>query len=261
MTLCWSLDKLGPMTRSAEDAMLVLQAITGPDAGDVSSVPSRLDFDATAPVAGLKVGYFPKWMASAPATDVDRQAMEAIRQLKMELKEVTLPDWPYGSLMPVLFAEGAAAFEELALNNQLGTLKVQVRDAWPNLFRQARFVSAVDFVQADRLRRRVALEMARIFSDVDLLLVPSLRDEQLVITNFTGHPSVTLRAGFVQVSEARSDWAPDPANPLPTFNPPRRVPHGITLVGRLFDDGTVGRAGIALEKAFGVAGDRPAGFD
>ncbi len=260
MTLCWSLDKLGPMTRSVEDAMLVLQAITGPDPGDLSSVPSRLDFDATAPVAGLKVGYIAQWMKDRPATDVDRAAMETIRKLKMDLKEVTLPDWPYSSLMPILFAEGAAAFEELALNNQLGTLKVQVRDAWPNLFRQARFLSAVDFVQADRLRRKVALEMARIFSDVDVLMVPSLRDEQLTITNFTGHPSVTLRAGFVQVSEARSDWAPDPANPLPTFNPPRRVPHGITLVGRLFEDGVVGRVGMALEKEFGVAGEKPAGF-
>jgi Asp-tRNA(Asn)/Glu-tRNA(Gln) amidotransferase A subunit family amidase len=137
---------------------------------------------------------------------------------------------------------------------------MQVRDAWPNLFRQARFLSAVDFVQADRLRRKVAREMARIFSDVDLLIVPSLRDEQLTITNFTGHPSLTLRAGFVQVSEARSDWAPDPANPLPTFDPPRRVPHGITLIGRLFEDGLLGRVGVALEKEFGVAGEKPAGF-
>jgi Asp-tRNA(Asn)/Glu-tRNA(Gln) amidotransferase A subunit family amidase len=178
----------------------------------------------------------------------------------MSLKPVTLPDWPYSSMMPVLFAEGAASFEELALTNQLGTLKVQVRDAWPNLFRQARFLSAVDFVQADRLRRKVALEMARVFREVDVLLVPSLRDEQLTITNFTGHPSLTLRAGFVQVAEARSDWAPDPANPLPKFSPPRRVPHGITLVGRLFDDGLVGQVGVALERAFGVAAEAPPGF-
>jgi Asp-tRNA(Asn)/Glu-tRNA(Gln) amidotransferase A subunit family amidase len=260
MTLCWSLDKLGPMARSVEDTILVLQAITGADAGDASSVPSRLDFDAAAPVAGLKVGYIAQWMKESPATDVDRAAMETVKKLKMETKEVTLPDWPYGSLMAILFAEGAAAFEELALNNQLGTLKVQVKDAWPNLFRQARFLSAVDFVQADRLRRKVALEMARIFREVDVLMVPSLRDEQLTITNFTGHPSLTLRAGFVQVSEARSDWAPDPANPLPTFNPPRRVPHGITLIGRLFEDGILGRVGIALEREFGVAGEKPAGF-
>jgi Asp-tRNA(Asn)/Glu-tRNA(Gln) amidotransferase A subunit family amidase len=260
MTLCWSLDKLGPMTRTVEDAMLVLHAISGPDAGDASSVPSRLDFDATAPVAGLKVGYIAQWMKESPATDVDRASMETMKKLKMELKEVTLPDWPYSSLMPILFAEGAASFEELALTNELGSLKMQVKDAWPNLFRQARFLSAIDFVQADRFRRKVALEMARIFREVDLLIVPSLRDEQLTITNFTGHPSLTLRAGFVEVSEARSDWAPDPANPLPKFNPPRRVPHGITIVGRLFDDGLVGQVGLALEREFGVAGERPAGF-
>jgi Asp-tRNA(Asn)/Glu-tRNA(Gln) amidotransferase A subunit family amidase len=260
MTLCWSLDKLGPMTRSVEDAMLVLAAITGPDAGDPSSVPSKLDFDATAPVAGLKVGYVAQWMKEAPATDVDRAALEAIKKLGMELREVTLPDWPYSSLMPILFAEGAASFEELAFNGGLGSLKMQVKDAWPNLFRQARFLSAVDFVQADRLRRKVAQEMARVFRGVDLMIVPSLRDEQLTITNHTGHPSLTLRAGFIEVSEARSDWAPDPANPLPKFNPPRRVPHGITILGRLFDDGLLGRVGLALEREFGVAGERPAGF-
>ena len=133
-------------------------------------------------------------------------------------------------------------------------------DAWPNVFRQSRFLSAVDFVQADRFRRKVAQEMARVFSEVDLLLVPSLRDEMLVITNFTGHPSLTLRAGFVEVSEARSDWAPDPKHPLPKFSPPRRVPHGVTLIGRLFEEGTLAQAGMALEEAFGVAGERPPGF-
>src|SRR5438067_5581049 len=102
--------------------------------------------------------------------------------------------------------------------------------------------------------------MARVCSDVDLLLVPSLRDEMLTISNFTGHPSLTLRAGFINVSEARSDWAPDPSNPLPRFSSPRRVPHGVTLIGRLFDEGTVARAALALERAFGVAGERPPAF-
>jgi Asp-tRNA(Asn)/Glu-tRNA(Gln) amidotransferase A subunit family amidase len=260
MTLCWSLDKLGPMTRSVEDAMLVLQAISGPDAGDVSSVASRLDFDSGAPVEGLRVGYFPAWMKEPPATGVDRAALETVKKLGMVPVEVALPDWPYDSLDLILFAEGAAAFEELTLSGGLRQLKAQVPDAWPNLFRQARFLSAVDFVQADRLRRKVAQEMARIFTQVDVLLVPSLRDEMLTISNFTGHPSLTFRAGFVEVAEARSDWAPDPANPLPKFKPPRRVPHGITLIGRLFDEGTVGRAGLAFERALGVAGERPPGF-
>lgn len=260
MTLCWSLDKLGPMTRTVEDGLLVLQAISGPDPGDVSSVPSKLEFDAGASVKGLRVGYFPAWMKESPATDVDRGALEMIRKLGMVPVEVALPDWPYGSLNLILFAEGAAAFEELTLSHRADQLKVQTPDAWPNLFRQARFLSAVDFVQADRFRRKVAEEMAHIFSQVDLLLVPSLRDEMLTISNNTGHPSLTLRAGFVEVSEARSDWAPDPKNPLPKFSPPRRVPHGITLIGRLFEEGTLGRAGIALERAFAVAGERPPSF-
>jgi len=226
----------------------------------VSSVPSRLHFDAAAPISGLTVGYIPQWMNESPATDVDRSAMQTMKRLGMELKEVTLPDWPYSSLMPILFSEGAASFEELALDDQLSTMKAQVKDAWPNLFRQARFFSAVDFVQADRLRRKVAREMARIFSEVDIMMVPSLRDEQLTITNFTGHPSLTLRAGFVEVSQARSDWALDPAHPLPTFTPPRRVPHGITIVGRLFDDGLLGQVGVALERSLGVTTERPTGF-
>lgn len=260
MTLCWSLDKLGPMTRGVEDALLVLQAISGPDPGDTASVPCHLDFNAGASIKGLRLGYFPVWMKERPATEVDRAALETARKLGFDLVEVSIPDWPYDCLNLILFAEGAAAFEDLALSGGLRELKAQVPDAWPNIFRQARFLSAVDFVQADRLRRKVANEMVRVFSEVDLLLVPSLRDEMLVITNFTGHPSLTLRAGFVEVSQARSDWAPDPNHPLPTFSPPRRVPHGVTLIGRLFDEGTLGAAGIALEREFGVVAERPAGF-
>jgi Asp-tRNA(Asn)/Glu-tRNA(Gln) amidotransferase A subunit family amidase len=260
MTLCWSLDKLGPMTRSVEDALLVLHAISGPDADDLESVPSKLDFDAGAPVKGLRVGYFPKWMREAPATEVDRAALETVKKVGMVPVDVSIPDWPYDCLDLILFAEGAAAFEELTLSGGLDELKVQVPDAWPNIFRQSRFLSAVDFVQTNRFRRKVAEEMARVFSQVDLLLVPSLRDEMLTITNFTGHPSLTLRAGFVEVSEARSDWAPDPNHPLPKFSPPRRVPHGVTLIGRLFEEGTLGQAGLALERSFGVVNERPGGF-
>src|SRR6202008_764664 len=208
MTLCWSLDKLGPMTRGVADAMLVLQAISGPDPGDLSSVPSKLDFNSEASGKGLRVGYFPGWMKESPATDVDRAAIEAVPKVGMVPVEVSIPDWPYDTLYTILFAESAAAFEELTLSHGVDQLKMQVPDAWPNIFRQSRFLSAVDLVQADRFRRLVAGEMARVFAGVDLLLVPSLRDEMLTISNQTGHPSLTLRAGFVKVGQARSDWAP-----------------------------------------------------
>jgi Asp-tRNA(Asn)/Glu-tRNA(Gln) amidotransferase A subunit family amidase len=248
------------MTRSVEDAMLVLEAISGPDPGDLASVPSKLDFKSGANVKGLRVGYFPKWMNEAPATEVDRAALATVKKLGMVPVEVSIPDWPYDSLDLILFAEAAAAFEEITLNHQVDKLKVKVPDAWPNVFRQSRFLSAVDYVQSDRFRRKVAEEMARVFAEVDVLLVPSLRDEMLTITNFTGHPSLTLRAGFIEVSEARSDWAPDPNHPLPKFSPPRRVPHGVTLIGRLFEEGKLGEAGIALERAFGVVNERPTDF-
>ena len=282
MTLCWSLDKLGPMARSVEDTMLVLKEIYGPDPGDLASVTAGpggpvfrlppwggsvgdhlaalLEFNPVADLTGLRVGYFPAWMKEAPATDVDRAALETVKKLGMTPVEVSLPDWPYGDLSLILFAESAAAFEELTLSHAVDQLAAQVPDAWPNTFRQSRFLSAVDFVQADRFRRKVAQEMARVMSSVDLLLVPSLRDEMLTLTNFTGHPSLTLRAGFVEVSEPRSDWAPDPAHPLQKFATPRRVPHGVTLIGRLFDEGTIAQVGLALEQAFAVTAERPPQF-
>ncbi len=113
MTLCWTLDKLGPMTRHVEDAMLVLRAISGPDPGDVASVPSHLDFDAGAPIKGLRVGYFPQWLDQNPATGVDKEAVEHVKKLGMTPVEVQIPNWPYDSMNLILFSEGAAAFEEL----------------------------------------------------------------------------------------------------------------------------------------------------
>ena len=260
MTLCWTMDKLGPIARSVEDTVLVLHAISGPDAGDTASVPAHLDYEASAPIKGLKVGYFPGWMKGAPATDLDRAALDQLRALGLVPTEVSLPDWPYDDLNVLLFAESAAAFEELTLSGKADQMREQTPDAWPNLFRESRFLSAVDFVQADRLRRKVALEMARVMGEVDLLLVPSLRDEMMVISNMTGQPSLTLRTGFVEVNQVRSDWAPNPAHPRPMLSRPHRVPYGVTLIGRLFEEGTLARVGRALEAKAGVAGQRPPGF-
>jgi Asp-tRNA(Asn)/Glu-tRNA(Gln) amidotransferase A subunit family amidase len=259
MALCWSLDKLGPMCRGVEDTALVLRAISGPDASDPSSVPCAFEFDGNRPVRGLRVGFVPKWMKDAPATPVDRAALDHLRDAGLAPVELTLPDWPWDSLTPILFAEAAASFEELTLSHGVDALAMQVADAWPNTFRQSRFLSAVDFVQADRLRRKAALAMARAFEQCDVMLVPSYSD-MLTISNFTGHPSLTVRAGFVEIERARDDFAPNPARPPATFHPPRKVPHGTTLIGRLFDEGTLVRVGMALERACGVWDARPAGF-
>lgn len=258
MTLSWTCDKLGAMARSVDDTLLVLSAISGYDARDTGSVPSSTDFWGGKAAKALRVGYVPAWMKDV--TDVDRHALEMVKTLGMQTVAIDVPDWPYDSLNIILFAEAAAAFEQETLDGRVDQLKMQVEDAWPNTFRQARFLSAVDFVQADRLRRKVATEMAKVFEKVDVLLVPSLKDEPLVIFNFTGHPSLTLRAGFLEVGEERSDWAPDPNRPLKKFSPPRRVPHGVTLIGRPFEEGSLRAVGGALEMSFGVAAERPKGF-
>ena len=128
-----------------------------------------------APVRGLRVGVFKAWMDAA--TDVDHAAIETLTRAGCVPVELSWPELPQSSLMPILFSEAAAAFEELTLSGTARELKVQVPDAWPNLFRMSRFLTAVDFVQADRLRRRFAQELATMFERVDVLLVPSLRDE------------------------------------------------------------------------------------
>ncbi len=266
MTLCWSLDKLGAMARSVEDTILVLSAISGPDGKDLSCVPSHLNFEATQPVSKLRVGYVQDWLEKpANAFDkqslpVDRAVVEAVKAAGMTPVPVEFPDLPYAALNIILFAEAAASFEELTLSHKDDELKMQVFDAWPNTFRQARFLSAVDFVQADRLRRQAAAAMNQLLTKVDVLLVPYLRDETLIGTNCTGHPSLTLRAGFVEVDRIRSDWYPPPGQQWPLLPQKHRVPQGVTLVGRLFDEGTLVRVGMALEKALGVSAQRPPGF-
>ncbi len=266
MTLCWSLDKLGAMARSVEDTMMVLAAITGPDGKDLGCVPSHLDFDAAKPVETLRVGYVPAWLEK-PANDWDKQSLpvdkavvDAVKKAGMTPVAVDVPALPYFALYTILNAEAAASFEELTLSHQVDELKMQVFDAWPNLFRQARFLSAVDYVQADRLRRQAAAAMNQLLSQVDVLLVPFLRDETLIGTNCTGHPSLTLRAGFIEVDRIRSDWLPPPGQQWPMLPAKHRVPQGVTLVGRLFDEGTLARVGMALERVLAVAAERPPGF-
>ena len=146
MTLCWSLDKLGPMTRGVEDAFLVLQAISGPDPGDLSSVPSKLDFDANGSVQGQKIGFIKAWMNESPATEVDRAALETARKLGMVPVEVSLPDWPYGSLNTILFAEGGGRLRRADALARVGS----AQDAGPR--RVAEHLPAVALSLGRRLR-------------------------------------------------------------------------------------------------------------
>lgn len=214
---------------------MVLNTINGADPGDASSIDMPLSFDATHPVSALRVGYSPKWFDQEPATDLDRRALDAARRAGLELVPIELPEMPYGTLLTVLLVEAACAFEELTLSDRDDELVWQEARAWPNSFRTTRFTPAVEYLQAQRFRRLVCLMMAEQFEGLDAMISPSYAASLLLITNNTGHPSLTLRSGF------RDDG----------------TPHGITLWGGLFEDGTLCRIGMALERELDVWDRRP----
>jgi Asp-tRNA(Asn)/Glu-tRNA(Gln) amidotransferase A subunit family amidase len=181
------------------------------------------------------------------------------RSLGVELLPLERPDLPYGSLMSTLMSEAAASFEDLTLSDRDDALTWQEPGAWPNTFRKARFLSAVDHIQLDRLRRRVMQDMDAAFRGVDAMIGPALVGPMLIITNYTGHPCLVMPCGFRQsetraplsLARARLDQGDIVQGPTHT------VPHAVCLYGRLFDEGTILRLGRALEAAFGVAGRRP----
>ena len=259
MALCWSLDKIGPICRFVEDTGLVLAAINGADGADRFSIEAPFRFDASADISGLKLGYLPEAFGEG-ATEVDHAALAASRRLGIEVVEVSLPPLPYEALMNVLYAEAAAAFEDLTLSDLDDTLTWQDDGAWPNTFRKARFLSAVDHVQLDRLRYQVMLALDEVFSKVDALIGPFMTGPMLIASNFTGHPCLHLRAGFLEL--ATRGAASLGSGKLTTGEPEAtgrtfKVPQGVSLWGRLFEEGPILNLGMALEKEFGVAAIRP----
>jgi len=259
MALCWSLDKVGPICRSVEDTAIVLAAINGGDLADRSSIEAPFNFDAGAGISGIKLGYIPDTFGEG-ANAVDHAALAAARRLGIEVVEVSLPDLPYDALMNILYAEAAAAFEELTLTGTDDTLTWQDDGAWPNTFRKARFLSAVDHIQLDRLRYQVMQALDGLFSQVDALIGPFMTGPMLIASNFTGHPCLHLRAGFLEAGSR--GLASLGAGKLTTGEEDHSgqtftVPQGISLWGKLFDEGTILNLGMALERELDVAGRRP----
>lgn len=251
MALCWTLDKIGPLCRSVADIGLVLAAINGPDAGDASSIDHGFAWDASSGVAGMRVGYVPAWFEDAPGPD--REALEALRAMSVELVEVELPDWPYDTLFNAIEVEAAAAFQHLTLTGRDDELVWQEDRAWPNTWRRAHFYSAVDYIQIDRFRRRVMTMLARKFQNLDAIVSPNYADPLLLITTFTGHPCLTLRVGFVdRPTRALDDTARDGGD-----GELHTVPENIMLWGPLFEERKLLTLGKALEEAMDAGNRRP----
>ncbi len=259
MALCNSLDKVGPICRSVEDTAVVLAALNGADINDRSSIAAPFAFDARAGIVGLKVGYLAEAFGEG-ATAVDHAALAAVRGLGVEVVEVDLPDLPYGALMNILFAEAAASFEDLTLTGADDSLTWQDAAAWPNAMRKARFLSAVDHVQLDRLRYLVMQALDGLFTQCDVLIGPFMTGPMLIASNYTGHPCLHLRAGFEDLgtrSPASLASGSLTTGEADTAGRTFTVPQGISLWGRLFDEGPILNLGMALEGALAVADRRP----
>ncbi|MFO0875496.1 MAG: amidase [Phycisphaerales bacterium] len=260
MALSWSMDKIGAIARSSRDVSLVLAAINGADVRDPSSRqqafladPSVAPGDAVAAgVEGLRVGVVRRWLedpaagagadpdaAGAMATaKFDRDTIDRLRAAGATIVDVDVPEAPYQTLVLPLLVEGAAAFEELTRTNIDDQLSWQADEAWPNTFRRTWLVPAIELVQTERFRREVMATMREVMSGIDVLAAPSFAGGlagPLMIGNTTGIPSITVPTNL------RSDGRP----------------HGITILGRLFDEGTLVRVGMAVEEAAPIRGKRP----
>jgi len=234
MALAWSMDKIGPICRSVEDCALVLEAIYGPDGLDLSVVDTPYAWDVGMDVNGLRVGYVASAFEAEREDEeewrsFDRRTLDTMRSLGFQLVPIDLPDLPIGAMSFILSAEAAAAFDELTRSGRDDMLVRQVRNAWPNVFRQSRLIPAVEYIQANRVRTIAMQLMAEIMSDVDVYVTPSFVGSNLLLTNLTGHPSVVLPNGF------RED----------------DTPTSITFMGRLFDEAAV----LAVARAYQQATD------
>ena len=258
MALCWSLDKVGPICRCVEDTGIVLSTLNGYDENDLSSISAPFNFDTTENIKDLVIGYLPEAFGKG-ATEVDREALKVATSLGAKVKEVKLEDLPYMSLINILYAEAGAAFEQLTLSNEDDTLTWQDDGAWPNTFRKARFLSAVDHVQLDRLRYLVMKALDNLFSEIDVLIGPFDTGPMLVASNFTGHPCLHLRAGFEQLaSRGAASLGEGKLNTGEAGTGEKfLVPQGISLWGRLFEEEKILNFGMALEKELSVFKKRP----
>ena len=223
MALSWSMDKLGPIARSARDCALVYDAIRGGDAGDPASVDVPFSFDPSGDPTSLRVGYVKAaFEEEYDGREADRQTLQVLRDQGIDLQPVALPtDLPIGAMLNTLNVEAATAFDELTRSNGIDQLVRQGENTWPNAFRTARFVPGVEFLQMNRLRVRLMERMHEIMADLDALVSPSFQGGTLGITNLTGHPCVCVPNAFQPVEEGPEE---------------RRQPGSISFIGPLYRD-------------------------
>jgi Asp-tRNA(Asn)/Glu-tRNA(Gln) amidotransferase A subunit family amidase len=241
MALTWSMDKIGPMCRSVEDCVLVLNAIYGTDGRDDTVTDAPFAWNPDVPLGSLRIGYIASEFEGTPGTNANAAqvatvnarraawsaALDVFRKAGAKLEPITMPDFPANAIGFVLSAEAAAAFDDLTRNReQLASLTGQSPGDWPNTFRSSRFIPAVEYIRAMQGRRMLCQEMDKLMSQYDAFITTAPGSSSLQITNLTGHPAIALKCGFVD-----------------------NLPIAIMVTGKLYDEATICRIALAYEQA------------
>lgn len=228
MALSWSMDKIGPICRTVEDCAHVFNAIHGADGRDLTAVDQPFNWNPHVRLEDLRVGYVKSAFEHADENhSLGQESLRTLAALGAELIPVELPDYPVDALNFILTAEAAAAFDELTRSNRDDLLSRQIRDAWPNTFRQARFIPAVEYIQANRVRRLMMEAMQSLMSAVDVYVAPSFTGHNLLLTNLTGHPAVVVPSGVG----------------------PTGTPYSLTFTGRLYDEASALAVAMRYQQA------------
>ena len=230
MALSWSMDKIGPICRTAEDIAIVFNTIYGPDGIDQTLYDIPFNYTSTIDIKGLKIGYLKKdFDKKYDFHENDSITLAKLKSMGVELIPIDFPDIPINDLAIILSAEAAAAFDDLTRSNKDDMLVRQIKNAWPNSFRASRFIPAVEYINANRIRFELIQRMQKLMNEIDIYIAPSFEGDNLLLTNLTGHPCVVLPNGFSE-------------NGTPT---------SITFMGKLFDEERL----IAFAKAYQDATD------
>ena len=227
MVLCWSLDKVGPICRSAEDASIVYAFIHGTDGNDPSAIRHTFQYTGKVDFSTIRIAYAENFFKRLNKDAAEWKVLETYRSLGANVQAVNFPDsamYPVNLISIILNAESAAAFDELTRTNRDDLIERQDKDFWPNSFRAARTIPAVEYINANRYRYKLCKSMNDFMKNYDVLIVPTFSGRQLSITNLTGQPVVCMPIGFNQSGS----------------------PVSITLLGNLYDEATI----LAAAKAF-----------
>jgi len=230
MALSWSMDKIGPICRTVEDCAIVFNAIYGPDGKDQTLYDLPFNYDPNIDITTLRIGYLKDDFDSVKENKANNvEAFQVLHSLGVQLIPVKLPKYPINDLSIILSAEAGAAFDELTRSGKDDLMVRQIKDAWPNVFRLSRFIPAVEYIQANRIRYLVIQDMAKLMNQVDVIVAPPFDGDNSLMTNLTGHPCVVVPNGFTK----------------------QGLPTSITFIGKLFDEATV----LAVARAYQDATD------